>query len=74
MHILDVFSLVEADLHEVYGIDLEDPRLARRSWRWLRIKIIGLLTAPPIFRPDGVVVPSTRLGREMWTPPSTPNR
>jgi hypothetical protein len=32
---------VEADLHQVYGIDLGDP-LLRRSWRWLKLRIAGL--------------------------------
>jgi hypothetical protein len=36
--------MVEADLHQVYGIDLESPAsLEGRSWRWLRVRIFGLL-------------------------------
>jgi hypothetical protein len=32
-------------LHEVYGIDLSAPGLLReRSWRWLRVRILGLLS------------------------------
>ncbi|MEV0444504.1 hypothetical protein AB0I84_29185 [Streptomyces spectabilis] len=33
-------------MHEVYGIDLGDPHLMRaRSWRWLRVRVLGLLSA-----------------------------
>jgi hypothetical protein len=38
--------MIEADLHQVYGIDLDQPGLMRtRTWRWLRIRIAGLLAA-----------------------------
>lgn len=38
------YDLLEQDLHEHYGIDLEDEALlAARSWRWLRARIHGLL-------------------------------
>jgi hypothetical protein len=38
--------MVEADLHQAYGIDLERPAsLEGRSWRWLRTRILGLLDA-----------------------------
>lgn len=44
--ILGEWPLVEADLHEVYGIDAGDADLMRaRSWRWLRTRILGLLSA-----------------------------
>nr|WP_239159997.1 hypothetical protein [Virgisporangium ochraceum] len=44
--ILTRWHLVEADLHETYGIDVEQPDLLRhRSWRWLRTRIVGLLSA-----------------------------
>ena len=43
--ILGEWPLVEADLHEVYGIDVSAPGLlAGRSWRWLRVRILGLLS------------------------------
>jgi hypothetical protein len=43
--ILDEWELVEADLHQVYGIDMEDRALLRaRSWRWLRVRIAALLS------------------------------
>lgn len=42
--ILEQWQLIEADLHEVYGIDLDDRDLLRaRSWRWLKVRIVGLL-------------------------------
>ncbi|MER7047726.1 hypothetical protein [Streptomyces jumonjinensis] len=32
-------------MHEVYGLDLSAPGLMQaRSWRWLRIRILGLLS------------------------------
>ncbi|MFD0595090.1 hypothetical protein ACFQZ4_24190 [Catellatospora coxensis] len=38
------WALVEADLHERYGIDVDDRALMRaRSWRWLSTRIVGLL-------------------------------
>lgn len=37
--------LVEADLQDT-GVDIEDKRLMRlRSWRWLEVRILGLLHA-----------------------------
>ncbi|MEU6441345.1 hypothetical protein [Streptomyces sp. NPDC047046] len=37
--------MIEADLHDVYGVDVEAPGLLReRSWRWLRLRIAGLLS------------------------------
>ncbi|WP_018793575.1 hypothetical protein [Salinispora arenicola] len=44
--ILHHWAAIEADLHEVYGIDVEDPDvMRRRSWRWLRVRVAGLLAA-----------------------------
>jgi len=35
---------VEVSLHQVYGIDVGDKELMKsRSWRWLSLRIIGLL-------------------------------
>jgi len=60
--------LIERDLHDVYGIDVGDPVLmSSRSWRWLRVRILGLLDAAPQYVPltDGSVriMPGSRLGR-----------
>ncbi|MBG0560729.1 hypothetical protein [Actinoplanes aureus] len=36
---------IEADLHERYGVDVEDRAVMRsRSWRWLQTRIVGLLS------------------------------
>nr|WP_113705364.1 hypothetical protein [Nonomuraea lactucae] len=46
LDILTRWPLVEADLHETFGIDLDEPaQLRTRSWRWLRTRLLGLLTA-----------------------------
>ena len=37
------WALVEADLHQFYGIDLRSSAdLAALPWRWLRVRIAGL--------------------------------
>jgi hypothetical protein len=36
-------TAIEADLHQVYGIDYEQV-LDTRSWRWLSLRILGLLS------------------------------
>lgn len=42
--LLTQWPLLEADLHQVYGVDVGEPGLLRaRSWRWLRTRILGLL-------------------------------
>lgn len=39
------WSLIEADLHQHYGIDIDDPAVRTgRSWRWLRLRILCLLS------------------------------
>ncbi|GAA4684495.1 hypothetical protein [Streptomyces youssoufiensis] len=44
--LLEQWPLIECDLHEVYGIDLGEPGILRaRPWRWLRLRILGLLSA-----------------------------
>lgn len=44
--LLEQWPLIECDLHEVYGIDIGTPGILRsRSWRWLRLRILGLLSA-----------------------------
>lgn len=43
-------DLVEADLHQAYGLDVDlaeplgHPLLAARSWRWLLVRLLGLAT------------------------------
>lgn len=36
--------IIEADLHQVYGIDVRSGVLRERTWTWLRIRILGLLS------------------------------
>ncbi|MFI6317276.1 hypothetical protein ACIBG8_07145 [Nonomuraea sp. NPDC050556] len=44
--LLERWALVEADLHTEYGVDLGQPDLLlNRTWRWLRVRILGLLSA-----------------------------
>ncbi|MFD8611082.1 hypothetical protein [Streptomyces sp. NPDC059631] len=61
--ILDEWPLIEADLHDQYGIDVEAPGLLQaRSWRWLRVRILGLLSA------------DSRLNRQLCPPPAGADR
>lgn len=41
----DHWDLVDADLHEIYGLDSEDPVvLDERTWGWFKRRLIGLLS------------------------------
>jgi hypothetical protein len=43
--ILDRWALVEADLQDA-GVDVGNrTMMSNRSWRWLRVRIIGLCSA-----------------------------
>lgn len=43
--LLRVWTLVEIDFQQVYGIDLSTPGLLdERSWRWLLVRLYGLLS------------------------------
>jgi hypothetical protein len=72
------WSLVEADLHDRYGLDCEDHHLlASRSWRWFRTRVVQLLSLPPTIVPlhpdtqrPPLVVPATRIGLAL-DPPNT---
>lgn len=60
--LLDEWPLIEADLHEVYGIDVGEPGLLdSRSWRWLRLRVLGLLSA------------DSRINRLINPPPDQPS-
>ena len=37
-------GLIEADLHQVYGIDTGSGILRERSWSWFQRRVAGLLT------------------------------
>ena len=66
--ILTHWRLIEADLQDFYGIDVDDKTLMRaRSWRWLRLRVAALLEVPPDFIVYGeggriATSPRTRLG------------
>jgi hypothetical protein len=60
-----LWAYVEADLQD-RGVDVDAPEIRRgRTWRWLRVRIEGLLSAPPQIVIDGrgnpVRVPQSRL-------------
>lgn len=65
--ILAHWGLIEADLHDVYGIDVEDGILDRRSWRWLEQRIAGLMASRSV-APSGDLVPTTRIGWALRPP------
>lgn len=59
---LEHWALIEADLHDTYGVDVGDTALmAARSWRWLRVRVLGLLSA------------DTRLARAFTPEPVQPD-
>ena len=60
--ILDHWDLIENDLAD-RGIDVgDDALMSARSWRWLRTRILGLLSAPASFEPwSGKTLPANRL-------------
>lgn len=48
-------------MHQVYGIDLGNQGLLRaRTWRWLKVRIVGLLDDP-----------GTRLSTTLYPPQPT---
>lgn len=62
------WALIEADLHERFGIDLWAPGVLDRPWPWLRSRIGALLATPPNLVPaitrDGFTLrraPATRI-------------
>lgn len=46
--ILTEWTSIELDFQDagIYGIDLESGILDRRSWRWLSLRIAGLISSP----------------------------
>jgi hypothetical protein len=69
--LLTHWSRIEADLHERYGVDLDDEVFRRRTWRWLRLRILALLDVPPNVTPDGQALHATRLGWALFPPKQT---
>jgi len=38
---------VQLDMHQTYGVDMGDRELLRaRSWPWLRLRVLGLVSEP----------------------------
>lgn len=56
------WPLIEADLHSEYGIDASSGILRDRSWRWLKVRVWGLLSA------------ETRLYRHFAPPPENTSK
>lgn len=42
--LLAQWDRVECDFQEHYGIDLSSGVLEHRSWRWFRVRLVGLLS------------------------------
>ena len=74
--LLDYWALIEADLHQFYGLDLWHPNSYRAiAWHYLRSRVEQLFGIPPtiLYRPtaDGfrrVLVPATRIGLQLEPP------
>lgn len=68
------WELVEADLHERYGIDCDSGILTARTWRWLAAHIRALFRVPPVVlvlpgdKPAIVEVQQTRIGHALFPP------
>lgn len=60
--LLEQWLLVEDDLHQVYGIDVATGILRERNWRWLRTRIVGLLSTDS--RTSRHFVPPPKRGRQ----------
>jgi len=68
VEILNAWDECAADLHERFGIDVEDDELMLgRSWFWLKDRILALLATPPTVqvkvgkKSKHVILPATRL-------------
>ena len=42
-NILSNWDAIETDMHMLYGVDVADGILDRRSWRWFRVRVVRLL-------------------------------
>lgn len=66
VQLLDQWEAIAADLHERYGLDVEDDDLMlTRSWFWLQDRILALLSTPSVaqFRTakKSILLPATRI-------------
>jgi hypothetical protein len=74
--LLDYWALVEADLHQFYGLNLWHPDSYRAiAWHYLKSRVEQLLAIPPtvIYQPTEngyrrVVMPATRIGLQLEPP------
>lgn len=59
----DHWAEIILDIHELFGVDLDDDDVrARISWHWFETRVEGLIGAPPrAWFPDGHAIPSNRL-------------
>jgi len=58
--VFEHWHLIEPDLHSEYGIDTASGILTDRSWKWLRTRVLGLLTC------------ESRIQRKLSPPPEAP--
>lgn len=50
VELLDNWAVIECDLHQLFGIDVESGILTRRTWRWLNTRIFDLINQPTRLR------------------------
>lgn len=60
------WDLVENDLQDL-GLDLDDPVIRTRSWRWFRCRVFGLVTRPTSVDATGMRVYPNRTARWVAT-------
>lgn len=49
--VLDGWGALELDLHDLLGIDMEDPTILHgRTWRWLHLRILDCIDRPSRIR------------------------
>lgn len=52
--LLPLWRIIEVDFQEIYGLDIGAPGfLASRSWRWLTVRVFGLLSTDRGFAGTG---------------------
>jgi hypothetical protein len=54
------WDLIDADLHQVYGLDSASEAFNERPWRWFQRRVLGLLTC------------ESRIQRKLAPPEPTP--
>lgn len=56
LDILSEWDVLEADMHHFYGVDLSDPVVQSRPWRWFTVRVKWLMNRADsglraVFRP-----------------------